>query len=96
MVIVFYLIRPAFSKMPFFAKDRNRLLILTIPLGLFMGWWAEYSSCGVQFNIVLRRGYAMGAAAAWAILFAKVFCHSINIPYPMMDPAPSASAGTRS
>ena len=94
-MIVFFLISPAFRRLPFFAVDRNRLLILAIPLGFLMGWWAEYSSCGVQFNIVLRRGYAMGAAAVWAILFARVFCHGVSTPYPMMDPAPSASPGRR-
>jgi hypothetical protein len=94
-ILFFLVVRPVFGKVPFFAADRNRLLLLLIPIGFLFGWWAEYASAGVQLNIVLRRGYAAGAAAVWGIVFARVFCHGINTPYAMMNPDPSASAGRR-
>lgn len=91
VVLYFLVIRPVFGKVAFFAADRNRMLILAVLTGMVFGWWAEYASTGVQLNIVIRRGYAMGAAAVWAMLVARVFCHGINTPYAGMEPDPAVS-----
>jgi hypothetical protein len=74
-----YLIRPVFSRIPFFAIDRNRFLVIVpILLGMGLGYAIEGTSRGVQPWVVYRRGFAAGAGAVVLLWFARAFFQSAN------------------
>ena len=74
IALVTIMLKPALSTIPFFAKDRNRLLLIVpLILGLLAGYAAESSSRGLQPFLVYRRGIAAGAGAVALLWLARLF-----------------------
>jgi hypothetical protein len=82
IALLTYLLKPVLTGIPFFAVDRNRLLV-TVPLilGMLVGYAAEFSSRGLQPFLVFRRGLAAGAGAVALLWLVRVFFHASDGTY---------------
>ena len=91
IVILTLLIRPLLNKVPFFAADRNRsLLIVPLLIAIPLAFMAEYSREAARYAVAVRRIMANGCGAAVLLWFVRVFFHTAKSGY-RMDPEPGTA-----
>jgi predicted ABC-type exoprotein transport system permease subunit len=86
VTVLTLLILPLINKLPFFAADRNRsLLIVPVLIAIPLAFMAEYSREAARYAVAVRRVMANGMGTFALLWFVRVFFHSANSGY-RMDP----------
>lgn len=95
VVVLTLIIKPLVDKIPFFAADKNRsLLLVPFLIAIPIAFMAEYSREAARYAVAVRRVMANGMGAAVLLFFIRVFFHGANSSY-RPDPDPSLTGRAR-